>query len=167
MFDQFVDWVSGKWWSYPVVFLVSMLDAKGTPTVTERAWILPPMSQIGPIADAQRDQIRKAGAASYGHYEKAEDPESAYEKLKAGAGGASPGEAGGGGSVRHPGPSPCHGGRARRCPFGHGHLPSGAEWRGLPSRARDRRAHASGEPRDRTPAAEGVGKPWSGRGARR
>ncbi len=27
MFDQFVDWVSGKWWSYPVVFLVSMLDA--------------------------------------------------------------------------------------------------------------------------------------------
>jgi membrane-associated protein len=26
-FDQFVDWVSGAWWSYPVVFLVSMLDA--------------------------------------------------------------------------------------------------------------------------------------------
>ncbi len=27
MFDQFVDWVSGAWWSYPVIFLVSMLDA--------------------------------------------------------------------------------------------------------------------------------------------
>lgn len=27
MFDQLVDWVSGAWWSYPVVFLVSMLDA--------------------------------------------------------------------------------------------------------------------------------------------
>ena len=26
-FDQFVDWVSGAWWSYPVVALVSMLDA--------------------------------------------------------------------------------------------------------------------------------------------
>ncbi|MFN0156240.1 MAG: DedA family protein [Gaiella sp.] len=27
MFETFVDWVSGKWWSYPVIFLVSMLDA--------------------------------------------------------------------------------------------------------------------------------------------
>jgi len=27
LFNQFVGWVSGAWWSYPVVFLVSMLDA--------------------------------------------------------------------------------------------------------------------------------------------
>ncbi len=27
MFDQLVNWVSGAWWSYPVIFLVSMLDA--------------------------------------------------------------------------------------------------------------------------------------------
>ncbi len=27
LFDQFVQWVSGSWWTYPVVFLVSMLDA--------------------------------------------------------------------------------------------------------------------------------------------
>lgn len=27
MFNQFIDWVSGAWWSYPVVFVVSMLDA--------------------------------------------------------------------------------------------------------------------------------------------
>lgn len=27
MFQQFIDWVSGEWWSYPVIFLVSMLDA--------------------------------------------------------------------------------------------------------------------------------------------
>jgi membrane protein DedA with SNARE-associated domain len=27
VFQQFVDWVSGAWWSYPVIFLVSMLDA--------------------------------------------------------------------------------------------------------------------------------------------
>ena len=27
LFDQFVQWVSGAWWSYPVVFFVSMVDA--------------------------------------------------------------------------------------------------------------------------------------------
>jgi membrane protein DedA with SNARE-associated domain len=27
VFDAFVDWVGGAWWSYPVIFLVSMLDA--------------------------------------------------------------------------------------------------------------------------------------------
>jgi membrane protein DedA with SNARE-associated domain len=27
LFDQFIDWVSGEWWTYPVVFVVSMLDA--------------------------------------------------------------------------------------------------------------------------------------------
>lgn len=27
MFDALVDWVSGAWWSYPVIYLVSMLDA--------------------------------------------------------------------------------------------------------------------------------------------
>ena len=27
MFDQFRDWVSGAWWSYPIIFAVSMLDA--------------------------------------------------------------------------------------------------------------------------------------------
>ena len=27
VFDQFVQWVSGAWWSYPVVFFVSMVDA--------------------------------------------------------------------------------------------------------------------------------------------
>lgn len=27
MFQQFVNWVSGAWWSYPVIFAVAMLDA--------------------------------------------------------------------------------------------------------------------------------------------
>jgi membrane-associated protein len=27
MFQQFVDWVSGAWWSYPIIFSVAMLDA--------------------------------------------------------------------------------------------------------------------------------------------
>jgi hypothetical protein len=63
--------------------LVSTLDAKGSPQVTERAWMAPPSSQIGPIADGDRERIRKGGQASYGHYEKTVDRESAYEKLKA------------------------------------------------------------------------------------
>jgi uncharacterized protein len=62
--------------------LVSLLDAKGTPQITARAWIGPPSSQIGPIADADRDRLRKAGEALYGRYEQAVDRESAYEKLK-------------------------------------------------------------------------------------
>jgi DNA helicase HerA-like ATPase len=61
--------------------LVSPLDAKGTPQITSRAWMAPPSSQIGPIADAERDRIRKAGQALYGHYEQTVDRESAYEKL--------------------------------------------------------------------------------------
>ena len=27
MFDQFTEWVSGAWWSYPLIFAVSMIDA--------------------------------------------------------------------------------------------------------------------------------------------
>ena len=67
--------------------LVSVLDRKGTPTVTERAWIVPPASRIGPLTDAERDAARKASASSYGHYEKTVDRESAFERIK-GAGGA-------------------------------------------------------------------------------
>jgi hypothetical protein len=63
--------------------LVSLLDAKGSPTMTERAWIVPPASRIGPLTDAEREAIRKASAPIYGHYEQAVDRESAYEKLKA------------------------------------------------------------------------------------
>jgi hypothetical protein len=63
--------------------LVSTLDEKGSPSITERAWILPPCSRIGPITDAERDAVRKGSAATYGHYEQTVDRESAYEKLKA------------------------------------------------------------------------------------
>ena len=62
--------------------LVSFLDRKGSPTVTERAWVLTPASRIGPLADAERDALRKQSAAVYGHYEQTVDRESAYEKLK-------------------------------------------------------------------------------------
>ena len=63
--------------------LVSLLDEKGSPGIVERAWLLPPSSQIGPIADIQRDGSRQSLASMYGHYDQAIDRESAYEKLKA------------------------------------------------------------------------------------
>jgi DNA helicase HerA-like ATPase len=61
--------------------LVSLLDAKGTPSVTERAWIAAPSSKIGAIPDADRERLRSESAGTYGHYDKAVDRESAHEKL--------------------------------------------------------------------------------------
>jgi len=61
--------------------LVSLLDDKGRPSVVERAFVVPPESRIGPLTDAERAAAIKASAL-YGHYEKAIDRESAYEKLK-------------------------------------------------------------------------------------
>ena len=61
--------------------LVSFLDAKGRPSVTERVFILPPGSQIGPITPAQR-QALIANSLVAGVYEKTVDRESAYEKIK-------------------------------------------------------------------------------------
>jgi len=66
--------------------LVSLLDAKGTPGVTERAWILPPGSQLGPITAEERKALI-AGSVVAGVYDKTVDRESAYEKLTARAGG--------------------------------------------------------------------------------
>jgi DNA helicase HerA-like ATPase len=63
--------------------LVSMLDDKGSPSITERAWIAPPASQIGPITDAARSAIQQKNQPVFGHYEKTIDRESAYEKLTA------------------------------------------------------------------------------------
>jgi len=61
--------------------LISFFDEKGRPGVTERAFVIPPASQIGPITAAERDSLIK-GSVLYGHYEKALDGESAYEMLK-------------------------------------------------------------------------------------
>ena len=61
--------------------LVSLLDEKGRPGVTQRVYVLPPGSQIGPITPQQR-QALMAGSLVAGVYEKAVDRESAYEKLK-------------------------------------------------------------------------------------
>ena len=61
--------------------LVSLLDAKGRPSLTERAFVYPPGSQLGPITPAQR-QALLANSLVAGVYEKTVDRESAYEKLK-------------------------------------------------------------------------------------
>ena len=61
--------------------LVSLLDDKGRPAVTQRVFVLPPGSQIGPITPEQRQKLR-ADSLVAGVYEKTEDRESAYERLK-------------------------------------------------------------------------------------
>jgi DNA helicase HerA-like ATPase len=65
--------------------LVSMLDENGSPEIVERAKIVPPRSQVGAITADQRKQIIDSSVLA-GHYEKAIDRESAYEKLQARAG---------------------------------------------------------------------------------
>ena len=62
--------------------LVSFLDEKGRPTIVERAWILPPQSQIGPITPEQRKALLVSSLVA-GQYEKTIDRESAFEKLRA------------------------------------------------------------------------------------
>ena len=61
--------------------LVSFLDAKGRPCITERVFVLPPGSQIGPITPEQRAALIQ-GSLVAGVYEKTQDRESAYERLK-------------------------------------------------------------------------------------
>ena len=61
--------------------LVSLLDEKGRPTMVERALIVPPEAQIGPITAAERGAIIRASLLA-GHYETLEDRESAHEIIK-------------------------------------------------------------------------------------
>jgi hypothetical protein len=61
--------------------LVSLLESKGRPSVTERVFVLPPGSQIGPITTEQRQALLKNSLVA-GIYEKAVDRESAHEMLQ-------------------------------------------------------------------------------------
>ena len=61
--------------------LISFLDDRGSPTIVERAWVLPPASRIGPITPDERRAVIN-GSVLRGHYEQTVDRESAYEKLK-------------------------------------------------------------------------------------
>ena len=83
--------------------LVSFLDAKGRPSVTERVYVLLPGSQLGPITPQQR-QALMANSLVAGVYDTVVDRESAYEKLKgraaasANAAAAAPASSGGKGA---------------------------------------------------------------------
>ncbi|MDF3833905.1 DUF853 domain-containing protein [Cupriavidus basilensis] len=72
--------------------LVSLLDAKGIPGITERAWVLAPGSRIGPITDDERKQLLASSLVA-GTYEQTIDRESAYEKLKGSPAAPAPGSA--------------------------------------------------------------------------
>ena len=60
--------------------LVSFLDAKGAPSVVEKAKILFPLSQIGAITDEQRAQAMNSSRVA-GKYDTPVDRESAFEKI--------------------------------------------------------------------------------------
>jgi DNA helicase HerA-like ATPase len=62
--------------------LVSLLDEKGTPGITERAWMLAPSSRIGPITPEERKELITNSVVA-GVYEKEVDRESALELLQA------------------------------------------------------------------------------------
>ena len=61
--------------------LISLLDEKGRPSLTERVFVLPPASQIGPISAEQRKALI-ADSIVAGVYETSIDRESAFEALK-------------------------------------------------------------------------------------
>ncbi|PWF55434.1 helicase HerA-like domain-containing protein [Massilia glaciei] len=62
--------------------LVSFLDEKGRPSIVERAFILPPPSQIGPIDAAERRRVMAQSVVA-GIYDKTVDRESAHEMIAA------------------------------------------------------------------------------------
>lgn len=61
--------------------LVSLLDERGIPGITERAWMFAPGSQIGPITPDERKALIAKSVVT-GVYEKEVDRESAFEKLR-------------------------------------------------------------------------------------
>jgi DNA helicase HerA-like ATPase len=69
--------------------LISMLDEGGRPEITERAFVVPPASRIGPISDEERRALITNSLVA-GRYDTAIDRESAYEILtgRVGSGGA-------------------------------------------------------------------------------
>ena len=62
--------------------LISFLDEKGRPGITQRASVIAPDSRMGPLTAAERDAIVRTSLL-HGHYEKEVDRESAHEMLRA------------------------------------------------------------------------------------
>jgi len=62
--------------------LVSVLDAKGVPSIVQRAMVRPPRSRLKPLDDAERARVIRTSPLA-GHYDKVVDRESASEILLA------------------------------------------------------------------------------------
>ncbi|WP_334153403.1 helicase HerA-like domain-containing protein [Tepidimonas sp.] len=69
--------------------LVSLLDSKGRPSETERVWITPPGSRLGPVTPQERQALLRDSLVA-GVYDQAVDRESAYERLRASHQGGQP-----------------------------------------------------------------------------
>ncbi len=80
--------------------LVSLLDAKGTPGITERVWMMAPGSRIGPMSAEERAGVLAQSVVAE-VYEKQVDRDSAFEMLKARAESA-PANGGAGGGASNP-----------------------------------------------------------------
>jgi len=63
--------------------LISFLDAKGSPSVVERAMVIAPNSRMGPVSDDERNGLINHSPV-YGKYEDQVDRESAFEMLQKG-----------------------------------------------------------------------------------
>lgn len=61
--------------------LVSFLDEKGMPGIVERAFVMPPQSQLAPLAADERNRHFQTDTL-YPHYKDAQDNFSAYEALQ-------------------------------------------------------------------------------------
>lgn len=60
--------------------LISFLDEKGIPSITQRAWVIPPFSSLGPIDDSVRQTLMAESIVGT-TYDAPIDSESAYERL--------------------------------------------------------------------------------------
>ncbi|HDR2158798.1 TPA: DUF853 domain-containing protein [Enterobacter cancerogenus] len=63
--------------------LISFLDAKGSPSIVERAMVIAPFSRMGPVTDDERNSLINHSPV-YGKYEDEVDRESAFEMLQKG-----------------------------------------------------------------------------------
>jgi len=99
--------------------LVSLLDSKGRPSETERVYVLPPGSQIGPISPEQRQALRRQSLVA-GVYDTAIDRDSAYERLRQHAAGTDtpPPARGSGAATPGNAPSASSGGALNELLFG-------------------------------------------------
>lgn len=62
--------------------LVSFLDARGAPSVVQRALVLPPEGRVGPLTPDERGHMVRSSVLA-GRYDQPYDRESAYEVLSA------------------------------------------------------------------------------------